>query len=162
MTRSLESPVQVTAETHRFVFDGATTTFAIAGESTGGQLSVIHAVMPPGAGSVPHVHSREEETAYVLKGALRVETQGHVFDLHAGAAKLLPRGIPHRLSNATDQETQMLLICTPAGFEKLVQESAEFLLARGIDDGRPRQEDAAEFERIASAYGVTAVPEDRL
>lgn len=162
MSNSSKNPVNVTAETHSFVFDGAMTTFAIAGKHTDGKLSVIHAVMPPGAGSVPHVHAREEETAYVLKGVLRVETQGKVFDVHAGAAKLLPRSIPHRLSNATDHETHMLLICTPAGFEQLVQESAEFLVALGIEDGRPRAEDAVAFEKIALAYGVSVVTEDQL
>lgn len=162
MTNPFKTPVQITAETSRFVFDGATTTFAIDGANTGGKLSVIHAVMPPGAGSAPHVHSREEETAYVLKGVLRIETEGKVFDVQAGAARLLPRSVPHRLSNVTDQETQMLLICTPAGFERLVQASAEFLSARGIEGGRPREEDMAEFEKVSLAYGVSVVPEDQL
>lgn len=152
----------IVAKTQSFVFDGATTTFALTGEESGGSLAIIHAVMPPGAGSAPHVHALEDETAYVLKGTLRVETRGEVFDLQAGAAMLLPKSIPHRLSNVTGDETQMLLICTPAGFEQLVQKSAEFLVERKIEGGRPRPEDIADFETISSAYGVTIVPVDQL
>ena len=42
--------------------------FLATGEETGGQYALLEAVVLPGGGPPPHIHSREDETFYVQEG----------------------------------------------------------------------------------------------
>src|SRR5678816_4844138 len=44
--------------------------FLATGEDTNGQYALWEALVPPGGGPPPHVHSREEEGFYVLEGEI--------------------------------------------------------------------------------------------
>ncbi|KAJ9605417.1 hypothetical protein H2200_010074 [Cladophialophora chaetospira] len=151
-----------TSPKETYLFDGAELTITLSGRDTGGQIAVIHARMPPTAGSAPHMHSREDETAYVLSGTLQIETGGEIIKVGAGESRFLPRNVPHRLSNVTDRETFMLLIATPAGFDDLCIESAKLLLANGITDGVPNAAVAPGLFEIAAKYGISVVEETAL
>jgi uncharacterized RmlC-like cupin family protein len=50
-----------------------------------------------------HIHTREDETFYVLAGEIEVTVGGERDVLRAGDSVFLPRGIPHRLENLTSQ-----------------------------------------------------------
>ena len=43
-------------------------TFLVTGEETGGAYFVMQALVPPGGGPPPHIHTREDETFYLLEG----------------------------------------------------------------------------------------------
>jgi len=45
--------------------------FLAVGEDTNGKYALWEAVVPPGGGPPPHVHSREEEGFYVLEGEIQ-------------------------------------------------------------------------------------------
>jgi quercetin dioxygenase-like cupin family protein len=42
--------------------------FLATGEETDGRYAMFEAVVSPGGGPPPHIHSREEESFYVLDG----------------------------------------------------------------------------------------------
>jgi mannose-6-phosphate isomerase-like protein (cupin superfamily) len=42
--------------------------FLATGEDTNGKYALFEAIVPPGGGPPPHVHSREEEGFYILEG----------------------------------------------------------------------------------------------
>ena len=47
--------------------------FLATGEDTNGKYALWEAVVPPGGGPPPHVHSREEEGFYILEGEITVQ-----------------------------------------------------------------------------------------
>ena len=49
--------------------------FLATSEETNGKYTLWEAIVPPGGGPPPHVHSREEEGFYVLEGEITF-TQG--------------------------------------------------------------------------------------
>src|SRR6202046_3719401 len=44
--------------------------FLATGEDTNGKYALWEALVPPGGGPPPHVHSREEEGFYILEGEI--------------------------------------------------------------------------------------------
>ena len=46
-------------------------TFLVTGEESGGAYFAMEAFVPPGGGPGPHVHTREDETFYVLEGQVQ-------------------------------------------------------------------------------------------
>src|SRR5690606_39297144 len=44
--------------------------FLATGEDTDGKYATFEAIVPPGSGPPPHVHSREEESFLVLEGEM--------------------------------------------------------------------------------------------
>lgn len=44
--------------------------FMATGEDTNGKYAMWEAIVPPGGGPPPHVHSREEESFYILEGEI--------------------------------------------------------------------------------------------
>ena len=47
--------------------------FLATGEETNGKYALWEAIVPPGGGPPPHVHSREEESFYVLEGEIMLQ-----------------------------------------------------------------------------------------
>src|SRR5713226_7361245 len=69
--------------------------FLATGEDTNGKYALWEAVVPPGGGPPPHVHSREEEGFYVLEGEINI-TVGEVhFVVQAGMFANMPIGSLH-------------------------------------------------------------------
>src|ERR1019366_3413005 len=44
--------------------------FLATGDDTNGKYAMWEAIVPPGGGPPPHVHSREEEGFYILEGEI--------------------------------------------------------------------------------------------
>ncbi len=44
--------------------------FLATGEDTNGKYAMWEAIVPPGGGPPPHIHSREEEGFYILEGEI--------------------------------------------------------------------------------------------
>ncbi|MCX7396623.1 MAG: cupin domain-containing protein [Planctomycetales bacterium] len=44
--------------------------FLVTGDETNGKYAMWEAIVPPGGGPPPHVHSREEEGFYILEGEI--------------------------------------------------------------------------------------------
>ena len=131
-----------------FHFAGALTTILVWGEQTACAFSLHETMQPPGGTTPPHVHAREDETAYVVSGTLTVETEHQMLHLAAGSARLLPRGISHRLSNRGTEDVRYVVFCTPAGFDKFVREAGE----RSAEASpAPRPMTPEERARLASA-----------
>jgi quercetin dioxygenase-like cupin family protein len=42
-------------------------TFLVTGEESGGAYFAMEAIVPPGGGPPPHIHTLEDETFYVLE-----------------------------------------------------------------------------------------------
>jgi mannose-6-phosphate isomerase-like protein (cupin superfamily) len=78
-------------------FDVGIGSVVLAGADTGGAYCLIEASLAPGVGVPRHMHTREDESYYVLSGELEVIVGGKVFVLKAGDSLMAPRDIPHQI-----------------------------------------------------------------
>jgi quercetin dioxygenase-like cupin family protein/catechol 2,3-dioxygenase-like lactoylglutathione lyase family enzyme len=98
-------------------------TFLITGAETGGAFFMAEVSVPPGGGPPPHVHTREEESFYLMQGALTIQIGGKTLNASPGDFVHLPRGVVHSFRNAANVDAKFLLVVTPAGLEKFFQEA---------------------------------------
>ena len=95
----------------------------------------------PAAGRPAHVHTREEEAFFVLRGRLTFRLDDAVVEVGPGTFLNVPRGTKHRFSNDSASEAEMIFWFAPAGIEGLFDELGE----------RP-QDIVAIGERYGTAY----------
>ena len=72
--------------------------FLATGEDTDGRYALFEAVVGPGGGPPPHVHSREEEGFYVLDGEITFTVNGERVVARPGTFANMPVGTPHAVS----------------------------------------------------------------
>jgi quercetin dioxygenase-like cupin family protein len=128
--------------------------FLATGEDTDGRYAVWEALVPPGGGPPPHVHSREEEGFYVLEGEIAFRVGEARAVAKAGTFANMPVGTPHSFMNESDGPAKMLIWVAPAGLERMFFEVG-VPLAEGATTARPPTRD--EIDRLLAAapkYGV--------
>jgi quercetin dioxygenase-like cupin family protein len=115
----------------------------VSGEETGGRFPLIETVEQRGAELPAHRHHWEDETLYVLEGALAVSIAGTWVHASAGSAVFVPRGAEHVYA-VTSDAARVLTMLTPAGFERFYQER----------DAAPMESAAIEpLVTLAARYG---------
>jgi mannose-6-phosphate isomerase-like protein (cupin superfamily) len=77
-------------------------------------LSVIEERMPPGTAEVRHFHRAARQFFYVLRGRLAFEADGREFELAAGQGLEVAPGIPHRVFNRSEADTEFLVVSSPS------------------------------------------------
>ena len=93
----------------------------VDGATTAGRFALLNLVVARGDEPPRHRHHWEDETFYVLAGALRVWIGGQWLAAPAGAAVFLPRGVEHGFLVVTPV-ARLLVALTPAGFEGCYRE----------------------------------------
>jgi quercetin dioxygenase-like cupin family protein len=128
--------------------------FLATGQDTDGKYATWEAVVPPGGGPPPHVHSREQEGFYVLEGEITFTVNGERVVATAGTFANMPVGTPHSFKNEGDRPARMLISVAPAGLEGMFFEFG-VPLADGATAGPPPTK--AEIEtllEVAPRYGI--------
>jgi mannose-6-phosphate isomerase-like protein (cupin superfamily) len=125
-------------------------TVKLRSEQTGGAFALLESVLPPRTqGPGLHMHTREDETFYILEGALRIRIGEQTVTVTAGSTAYLPKGIPHTFCNPFEEPARMLGVITPGGFERFFEDQVELL--RSLPEGtRP---DFRAMEAVALKYG---------
>ena len=130
-----------------FETNGLVTRYLMRGEETGGRFAVLEHDLPPRTLAAPtHVHEHEDEYSYVLSGRLGVMVGDEVTEAGPGTLVAKPRGIPHAFWNAGNEETRIIELVSPAGFESFFEEAAPYLAGAEPD-----------FERVGAiqaGYGL--------
>jgi mannose-6-phosphate isomerase-like protein (cupin superfamily) len=121
--------------------------------STGGTLTIIEVTCPPGYEAPLHVHHREDEAFWVLKGSVTIHVGETSVAAGPGDYAFGRRDIPHRFS-VGDAGCQMLFILTPGGLEGLVREMSDPAAARTLPPPASGQPDLAWAQAIAVRYGA--------
>lgn len=131
---------------------GDTYTYKAVGRDTDGHYGLVEITAPAGApGPPPHIHETEEEAFYVVEGELRIRVGERTMQAAAGAFALVPRGMIHTFSNPSSKPAKVLVLLSPAGFEKAFEEMAK-VAPRA--DQRPDMEKLLE---IAGRYNLKIV-----
>src|ERR1700710_2260131 len=93
--------------------------FLATGDETDGKYAIWEAIVPPGGGPPPHVHSREEEGFYVLEGEITIQVGEKRIVASTGMFANMPVGTPHSFTNESGKPARMLISIAPAGLEKM-------------------------------------------
>jgi quercetin dioxygenase-like cupin family protein len=124
---------------------------------TNDQFALVHAVVPPGRGPVPHTHHRDVEMFFILEGRLTLLADDTITTAEAGEVVVLPTGIPHAFRNRSSENVVMLIGTSPGGFDRFVR-----TVGRPAGDGTPPPPDQQEKERLIEAsqhFGVELRPD---
>src|SRR5262245_18241020 len=93
--------------------------FLATGEDTSGKYALFEAFVSPGGGPPPHVHSREEESFYILEGEITFFVGDQRLVANAGMFANMPVGTPHSFKNESGKPARMLISVAPAGLERM-------------------------------------------
>lgn len=138
-----------TREDPAFRFLGMPTLMRSTGENTGGAFGLLEQwSMPPGFGSPYHVHHLEDEAFYVLEGEMAFICDGKWVKGGPGTYVFGPREIPHGFKVIGTTPARMLLMCSPAGFERFVLELSEDLTSPVAPP------DMAKLVAVAAKYSI--------
>lgn len=87
-------------------------------EESGGVVSVVETVAPAGfAGPPLHLHDFDE-AFYVLEGELTFQLEDRLITAGPGELAFAPRNVPHTYANLSGAPARVMIVCTPAGFER--------------------------------------------
>lgn len=104
---------------------GGPLTFKARSEETGGSLTAVENVVPPGEGPPVHLHPNEDEAWWVVEGTLSFLIGEETSDAEAGSFVFVPRGTPHAFTNGGTTDARILVLFTPGGIEPMFDALAE-------------------------------------
>src|SRR3954467_14617331 len=95
---------------------GSSTELKLAGEQSGGDWAVVESRVRAGDEPPLHTHTREDETLYVVEGAITAYVGGEEIEVEAGSYAALPKNVPHGFTVRSEQ-VRLLVTVEPAGAE---------------------------------------------
>ena len=113
----------------------------------------MEAIVPPGGGPPPHVHSREEEGFYILEGEITFQVGEERIVATPGMFANMPIGSLHSFKNATDKTARMIISVAPAGLEEMFMEVG-LPIQLGEQPAPPSKAEIEKLLAVAPKYGV--------
>ena len=95
---------------------GSAAELKIVGEQSGGEWAVVENRVRAGDEPPIHTHTREDESVYVLEGAITAYVGDQQFEVEAGSYAALPNNVPHGFA-VRGEEVRLLQTLHPAGAE---------------------------------------------
>ena len=101
----------------RLTFPNRELEYELVSADTSGEFEVLAlSLRPQGTtGATPNTHT-SEECAIVLSGHVLAEVAGQEYDLWAGDSIKIHRELPHKFTNPTEAEAELLIIISPPTF----------------------------------------------
>ncbi|WP_326599906.1 cupin domain-containing protein [Streptomyces sp. NBC_01803] len=130
---------------------GEETRILLRAEDTGGAYSFYEVFMPPGEGSLYHVHHHMDEAFYVIEGEFEIKIDQEIHKAPAGTLVHGPRGVFHSFYCVSERPGKMLCTTTPGGIEVFFEELSALLST----DTRPTWE---ELRGLGERHGIIAHP----
>ena len=128
--------------------------FLATGEDTHGKYAQWEAIVPPGGGPPPHVHSREEEGFYLLEGEITFTIGDKRLVASAGMFANMPVGTPHSFKNESGKPARMLISVAPAGLEQMFFEFGVPLAEGATTALPPTKEEIEKLLAVAPKYRI--------
>lgn len=112
---------------------GNEVTFKVRSDQAAG-ASCVEVATLPGFDTGLHVHTKLEETFYVLEGEFELRAGDDVYRGLPGTLLFVPPGVPHAFSNPTNAPARLLLLMSPPGHDRYFVELADILARPGPPD----------------------------
>ena len=96
--------------------DGSSAELKLAGEQSGGDWAVVELRVRAGDEPPMHTHTREDETLYIVEGAITAYVGDEKIEVEAGSYAALPKNVPHAFTVRSEQ-VRLLVTVEPAGAE---------------------------------------------
>jgi len=127
-------------------------------EQTGGTLALIDMVLPQGAEPPLHMHSREDETFYIIDGSMGFTIGNETLTAGEGAAVFAPRMVPHSF-RILSPEARFITIISPGDLWHYFMEFSDPCAGRPLvspPQGPPPAELISRLtDRLGGHYAVT-------
>jgi mannose-6-phosphate isomerase-like protein (cupin superfamily) len=126
----------------------------VRSEQTGGAWALVEAVVPPESSGPPlHINTQEDETFYVLEGAILLQLGERKVSLTQGCVGYVPKGSVHTFCNPYKEPARFLGFIAPGGFERFFEETAE------LQESTPagEQPDMGKLMALSRKYGGVMV-----
>jgi quercetin dioxygenase-like cupin family protein len=127
---------------------------ATAGSTNGG-YGLLESLVAAGASPPMHIHRREDETFWVLEGALSVTCGEETYDAPAGSYVFLPRDVPHTFRVVSPTPARLLTLLTPGGGEQFFVEAGRPAERATLPPAGPP--DLVKLKRAAQMFGAEFV-----
>ena len=128
--------------------------FLATGEDTAGKYATFEAIVPPGSGPPPHIHSREEESFLVLEGEMTFQLGEERIVAGEGTFLNMPAGSLHCFRNESGKTARLLITVAPAGLEQMFFEVGQPLADDAETAPPPSQAEIEKLLEAAPRYGV--------
>ena len=129
-------------------------TFKVVGDDTNGALTVAELAAGPELGPPPHIHRNSDESFYILEGTFDFSLAGQAFSADAGAFVHLPRGVVHTHRAGGGASARALVIQSPAGVERFIEEAGTPATDVSVRPARPGRPDLERIVAIALKHGI--------
>jgi quercetin dioxygenase-like cupin family protein len=150
----MKSGVMASGEGRSIWVVGDRYTIKCSGKDTNGAYALMEAIVPPGGGPPPHIHSREDEAFFVLDGVLQFDADGRNFTASSGAWVTLARGSLHFFRNNGSKPARMLIVVTPAGLDEFFLEIGRESVENESDPVAPTPAEIQKLLETAPKYGI--------
>ncbi len=123
---------------------------------TRGNFSLVEMTLPKGVEPPPHIHSREDETFFLLEGQIKFVIGEKEIIANAGDAVLAPRTVKHHFAIQTES-AKFLTLITPGDLQHYFLEFSKPALSLEVTPpAGPPPADLIETmtKRITSRYGI--------
>lgn len=154
MTKSRSETVRTPEDGQSLAVVGDIYRFLATGEDTDGKYAMWEAIVPPGGGPPPHVHTREEEGFVVLEGEITFQVGDKRIVARAGTFANIPVGTVHSFKNESHQTAKMIITVAPAGLEQMFFEVGLPLKQGATVAPIPSPEDIEKLLTAAPKYGI--------
>lgn len=96
---------------------GGALRFLARSEQTAGALTALENVVPAGQGPPRHIHDAQDESWWVLEGAVRFVLDDRSATASEGTFVWVGRGVEHAFRNDGPDAARLLVLFTPGGVE---------------------------------------------
>jgi mannose-6-phosphate isomerase-like protein (cupin superfamily) len=151
----LTALVQAPSVGERLWYANSVMTIKARAADTGGEFGLVEGLVPPGFSPPLHVHSREDETFWILEGELTVVCGGETYTAGPGAMAFLPRGVPHTFRVEGDAPARLLTVITPGGMEDFFAKVGRPAEGPGLPPASPPDIEA--MARWSAEFGMELV-----
>jgi len=128
--------------------------FLATGEDTNGSYAMWHAIVPPDGGPPPHVHTKEEESFYILEGEITFQIGDKRVVAGTGMFANISPGTLHSFKNESGKPAKLLITVAPAGLEKMFFEVGVLLSPGATSTQLPTKKEIEKLLAVAPKYGT--------
>lgn len=128
------------------------------GQETNNAFFQFEALVPEGGGPPPHVHTREDESFYIVSGSLEILLGDKTYQARRGDFVYVPRGTVHRFKNVGSDMAVQLVTFVPAGMERFFQEVFPEAKDRNAAPPPVTEDLIRRMNEAAPKYGLEFVP----